>query len=166
LITTIFDNFGYCKEMFIWGADYFYKHIPNFDKGHYLVWDKTLTSNGDADSNSEYELLWTKEKHKRQVLHFNWFRYFGLSKQDGGKRIHPTQKPLQVLTPIIKEYSKQDDMVLDLFGGSGSTLIACEQTNRTCYMMELDPKYCDVIRKRYAKLIDKEDQWQTITPKI
>lgn len=55
----------------------------------------------------------------------------------------------------------------DLFLGSGSTLIACEQTNRTCYGMELDPKYVDVIRKRYAKFIDPdnwESNWQEMTP--
>ena len=56
--------------------------------------------------------------------------------------------------------------VADVFGGSGSTLIACEQTDRTCYMMELDPKYCDVIRKRYAKFIGEEDQWQEATPAV
>ena len=168
LIKTIFDNFGYCKEMFVWGADYFYKLIPDFDKGHFIVWDKTLASNGDAGSNSEYELLWTKEKHKRQVLHFNWFRYFGLSKQDSDKRIHPTQKPLQVLTPIIKSYSKDKGIIIDLFGGSGSTLIACEQTNRICYMMEIDPKYCDVIRKRYWKFThdNKEEGWEEGTKPI
>jgi len=166
LIKSIFDNFGYCKEMFIWGADYFYKLIPEFDKGHFIVWDKTLASNGDAGSNSEYELLWTKEKHKRQVLHFNWFRYFGLSKQDGGKRIHPTQKPLQVLTPIIEGYTKENEIISDIYLGSGSTLIACEQTNRICYGMEIDCRYIDVIRKRYAKFIGKEEDWESATPKI
>src|SRR3990167_3228850 len=62
--------------------------------------------------------------------------------------------------------SKQDGLVLDLFGGSGTTLIACEQLDRTCYMMEIDPAYCDVIRKRYARFIDKEEEWQEITPRI
>lgn len=79
------------------------------------------------------------------------------------KRYHGAQKPIKLLTRAIKNSSKQDDIVLDIFGGSGSTLIACEQTDRICYMMELDPKYCDVIRKRYAKFIEKEDEWQTIT---
>lgn len=170
LINTIFDNFGYCKEMFLWGADYYFELIPQFKQGHYIVWDKTLESNGDADSNSEFELLWTKEKHKRTVLHFNWFRYFGLGKQDMKTREHPTQKPLQVCTPIIEKYSNSGDIVADLFLGSGSTLIACEQTDRTCYGMELDPKYVDVIRKRYAKFIQPDDQlpenWEEITPAI
>jgi len=52
----------------------------------------------------------------------------------------------------MSRYSKENEKVLDLFGGSGSTLIACEQLNRTCYMMELDPKYCDVIIKRWEAL--------------
>ena len=156
LITKIFDNFGYCKEMFLWGADYYFELIPEFKKGHYIVWDKTLESNGDAGSNSEYELLWTKQKHKRIVMHFNWFRYFGLHQQDQNRRIHPTQKPLQVLTPIIEKYSKEKGIIVDLFGGSGSTLIACEQTNRKCYMMELDPHYCQVIIDRWEKLTNME----------
>lgn len=79
---------------------------------------------------------------------------------------HPTMKPLKLVSKAIGNSSKQDDIILDVFGGSGSTLIACEQTNRICYMMELDPKYCDVIRKRYAKFIGKEDSWQTETPVV
>jgi DNA modification methylase len=68
--------------------------------------------------------------------------------------LHPTMKPIALVARAITNSSKQDDIVLDLFGGSGSTLIACEQTNRTCYMMELDPRYCDVIRKRYENYIN------------
>ncbi|NCB28128.1 MAG: site-specific DNA-methyltransferase, partial [Bacteroidia bacterium] len=62
---------------------------------------------------------------------------------------HPTMKPVAIPSRAIQNSSKIGDIVLDLFGGSGSTLIACEQLNRTCYMMELDPKYCDVIIKRW-----------------
>lgn len=81
--------------------------------------------------------------------------------------MHPTQKPISLIVQFIKNNTQsENNSVLDLFGGSGFTLIACEQTNRTCYMMELDPKYCDVIRKRYAKFIGKEEEWQTITPKM
>ena len=65
---------------------------------------------------------------------------------------HPTMKPIKLLARLIKNSSKQDEIILDSFGGSGSTLIACEQLNRTCYMMELDPKYCDVIIKRWETL--------------
>lgn len=87
-------------------------------------------------------------------------------KKPSRNKEHPTMKPTALCSRAIKNSSKFDDIVLDLFGGSGSTLIACEQTNRVCYMMELDPGYCDVIRKRYAKLLGKEDVWQKTTTKI
>jgi len=62
---------------------------------------------------------------------------------------HPTMKPVGLCGYFIANSSKEGDIVLDPFGGSGSTLIACEQTGRTCYIVELDEKYCDVIVKRY-----------------
>ena len=64
---------------------------------------------------------------------------------------HPTMKPLKLLARLIKNSSRQGDIVLDTFGGSGSTLITCEQLGRFCYTMELDPKYADVIVKRWLK---------------
>lgn len=66
--------------------------------------------------------------------------------------LHPTMKPVDMLCQLIKNSSEENQVILDLFGGSGSTLIACEQMNRTCYTMELDPKYCDVIIKRWEAL--------------
>lgn len=66
--------------------------------------------------------------------------------------LHPTMKPLKLLAKLIKNSSRMHENILDLFGGSGSTLIAAEQVQRTCYMMELDPKYCDVIVKRWEEL--------------
>ena len=138
-------------ETFLWGADYFSEYLINKNDGSWIVWDKTLESNGDADSNSEFELCWSRSKHKREVIHYNWFRYFGLSQQDIKTRIHPTQKPIQVITPILDKYSNEENNILDLFGGSGSTLIACEQLNRKCFMMELDPHYVDVIIARWEQ---------------
>ena len=70
---------------------------------------------------------------------------------DKSKNVHPTQKPIFIPEEAILNSSKINDCVLDLFGGSGSTLIACEKTNRRCYMMELDEKYCDVIVKRWQE---------------
>jgi DNA modification methylase len=64
---------------------------------------------------------------------------------------HPTQKPVAIAERAIKNSSKSQNGILDLFGGSGSTLLACEKTNRKCYMMELDPKYIDVIIKRWEQ---------------
>ncbi len=72
------------------------------------------------------------------------------------KYVHPTQKPLRLAERALKKNSEKDDVVVDLFGGSGSTLIACEQLGRACYSMELDPKYVDVIIKRYESYTGKK----------
>jgi site-specific DNA-methyltransferase (adenine-specific) len=84
-----------------------------------------------------------------------------------GDYVHPTQKPTTLAQKAIFNSSKIGETVLDLFGGSGSTLIACEQTNRKCRMMEFDPKYVDVIRRRYAEFKHGEGcNWQELTPVI
>lgn len=71
---------------------------------------------------------------------------------DKSKNVHPTQKPLFLPVEALQNSSKPEDNILDTFGGSGSTLIACEQLNRKCFMMELDPHYCDVIITRWENL--------------
>ena len=76
--------------------------------------------------------------------------------------IHPTMKPVKLMARLIKNSTKQEQLVLDLFGGSGSTLIACEQINRKCFTMEYDPKYCDAILDRWEKLTGEEAE--RITP--
>lgn len=70
--------------------------------------------------------------------------------------LHPTMKPIKLMGYLIKNSSKPNETVMDLFGGSGSTLIACEQLNRTCYMMEYDPKYVDVIIERWEELTNQK----------
>jgi DNA modification methylase len=84
--------------------------------------------------------------------------------RNGSNDFHPTQKPVELPERAINNSSQVGNIVLDLFGGSGSTLIACEKTNRKCRMMELDPKYCDVIRKRWAEFVHGEGcDWQKLT---
>ena len=152
LISTFFDNFGYCKEVFLFGADYFAELLPNKNDGSWLVWDKRKESQADAIG-SEFELIWSKNKHKRRMLRHDWFGFLSSQNaKDAQHRVHPTQKPVTLLADIINQWGDGCDVIVDLYGGSGSTLIACEQLNRTCYMMELDPKYCDVILQRYINL--------------
>jgi site-specific DNA-methyltransferase (adenine-specific) len=71
------------------------------------------------------------------------------AEKQNSAELHPSIKPQGLLAPLIVNSSKKGWNVLDLFGGSGSTLIACEQTGRKCFMMELDPHYVDVIIKRW-----------------
>ena len=96
-----------------------------------------------------FELCWSKNKHKRDIARVKWACVFGTEQEFDHKRYHPTQKPIKLCEWFIKRYSNNDNSILDLFGGSGSTLIACEQLNRKCYMMELDPHYIDVIIQRW-----------------
>lgn len=72
-----------------------------------------------------------------------------VSRGDVSKYVHPTQKPLELIAIPIRNSSKTGDLIVDLFGGSGSTLMTCEQMNRTCHTLELDPIFCDVIKKRF-----------------
>ena len=93
-----------------------------------------------------------KKKHKRIVYDFEWFGF--LSKDDpkeARNRLHPSMKPTKLLTKTIESYSEKNNLIADIYLGSGSTLIACEKTNRICYGMELDTKYCDVIIERWEQ---------------
>ena len=81
--------------------------------------------------------------------------------------VHPSMKPVDMLVYLIQNSSRRGELVLDNFGGSGSTLIACEQTGRKCRMIELDEKYVDVIRKRWAEFTHGEGcDWEALTPAI
>ena len=144
----IFRDFGYCKEIFIWGADYYAERIEKRNEGCFFVWDKRQESS-DSMIGSCFELCWSKQKHKREVVRVLWCGLLGTESQDVRNRIHPTQKPIQLCSWFIEKFSKEDDVIADLFGGSGSTLIAAEQTGRTAYLMEIDPLHVDVTVQRW-----------------
>lgn len=124
------------------------------------VWDKKNAGlNGGGGIGEQWEAIVFSGNFKYMKFGGNVFT----ESREHKNRIdspHPHQKPIKLLVDIL--YFLEGKNILDPFGGSGSTLIACEQTRRTCYMMELDPHYCDVIRKRYAKYIGKEDEWENM----
>lgn len=156
LILTFFENFSYCKEMFLFGADYFAEYLQDKNNGSWLVWDKRKPSQADAIG-SEFELIWSRSKHKRRMLRHDWFGFLSSENSaDARNRIHPTQKPVTLLADIIEQWGKNSNVILDLYGGSGSTLIACEQLNRKCYMMELDAHYVDVIIGRWENFTGRK----------
>jgi len=142
--------FPKCEEMFLWGADYYRNTL--FEGGSWFVWNKMI---GIDRIGNEFELCWSRCRHKRKILDFEWAGFRGMSKSDG-VRLHPTQKPVKLCSWFLTNYSKENNKVIDLFGGSGSTLIACEQTNRVCYMMELDEHYATVILDRWEKLTGEQ----------
>ena len=99
---------------------------------------------------------WYADRSQTTVMEFNKPK-----KND----VHPTMKPVEMLVYLLQNSSKRGDVVLDTFGGSGSTLIACEQTGRVCKTVELDPRYCDAIRRRWAEFKHGEGcDWAKLTP--
>ena len=134
------------KNMIIFGGNYFTDFLP--PKSCWVVWDKQNTGNF-----ADVELAWTSFDKGARLYKFMWNGICreGDRKTEGIKRVHPTQKPVGLIANILNDFCDSNDIILDCFGGSGSTLIACEQTNRNCYMMELSPQYVDVIIDRWEK---------------
>jgi DNA modification methylase len=160
LINTIFACFNDCKEIFIWGADYFAELIPNKNEGSWVVWDKRANGNDNISEDkssdkmygSTFELCWSKNKHKRDIARVKWAGIFGMPSQDTKGRVHPTQKPIELANWFFNKWGKDNDLVADLYLGGGTTMVAAHQLKRKCYGMELDPKYCQVIVDRMRKL--------------
>ena len=84
-----------------------------------------------------------------------WSGHHGMGKNDETRRVHPTQKPVELHEWFFEHFGNNKNVILDLFLGSGSTLIACEKTNRKCYGIEIDPRYCSVILKRWEDYTGK-----------
>lgn len=134
----------------LFGANNFAHDLPNNSK--WIVWYKKPQLDGHRNHFSDCELAWTNMPGKRiDCYHHTWSGMVrrGNRKLELVNRVHPTQKPVGLLTEIIEEYTSHGDVVLDLYGGSGSTLIACEATGRTCLMMELSSDYVEIIQQRY-----------------
>jgi len=146
----IFESWGYCKDIFLWGADYYAELIPRREDGSWLVWDKRDDGNLDEMFGSAFELCWSKKLHKREIIRVRWGGVFGTETQDIKKRIHPNQKPLQVISWILERYTK--NIVVDPFLGSGTTMIAAEMSSRICYGLEISENYCAVILQRCADM--------------
>lgn len=149
LILSVLNNFSYCKEIFLWGADYYSELLEGKNDGSWFVWDKRLDESADKMYGSCFELVWSKAKHKRDIARVKWAGIFGTEQEFDHKRHHPTQKPINLVLWFFERFAKKEAIVTDLFGGSGSTLIACEQTGRACRMMELSEHYVDVIIHRW-----------------
>lgn len=121
-----------------------------------IVWDKKQPGLGYMAYRRQCEFILYVRDIPFKKGNNQDFDLWSISRDNGKDYVHGTQKPILVPARAIKNSSKQEQTVLDLFGGSGSTLIACEQLNRKCYMMELDEKYCQVIINRWEQLTNKK----------
>lgn len=148
IIKDITDN------QVIFGGNYFTDFLP--PRACWLVWNKHAVANFAA-----FELAWTSYTSPAKMYDFLWAGLCkrGSKKDEGVKRVHPTQKPVGMLCMILEDFTEENDTVLDCFGGSGSTLIACEKLNRQCYMVEYEPYYIDVIIKRWEDYTGKKAEF-------
>lgn len=159
------EALGKVRQMLVWNKnaftmghqDYQWKHeacIYGWTDGgsHYFVDDRTQAT---VIEDKRIDINKLKKEEMRDLLREIFSDKVSTTVIDENKPArnadHPTMKPLKLLARLIKNSSRQGDIVLDTFGGSGSTLITCEQLGRSCYTMELDPKYADVIVKRWLK---------------
>jgi 16S rRNA G966 N2-methylase RsmD len=146
LLISMFSNSSHIW----WGANHYSNdaNLPNAKC--WITWDKQ-ESNNHIDQ-ADCELAWTNIDSPARIFHHLWAG-FRRDSEVGEKRVHPTQKPVQLINEILQHFKKvKSELILDVFLGSGSTMVASHQLKRKCYGMELDPKYCQVIIDRMKKL--------------
>lgn len=159
-ILKIFENIrkynkgAYYVCFYRLGLDYIFRALDKLNNRYkaLIIWNKGNHTLSNSDYMSKYEPIvygwFASHLFYGNRSNFDIWDIERTKKND----LHPTMKPVDLVVQAIKNSSKTEDIILDLFGGSGTTLIAAEQMNRMCYMMELDPKYCDVIIKRWESL--------------
>lgn len=138
------------KNQIIFGGNYFVEYLKN--SPCWIVWDKLNTGNF-----ADCELAWTSFKSAVRKYEFLWNGMLQQNMQNKEKRIHPTQKPVDLFGQIIRDYSKENDLVLDCFSGSGTTAIACHRLNRRFICIEKDKEYWEASCKR---LEDEQRQYR------
>lgn len=148
-LSKIFAQFD---NVVAFGANCFPNHLPH--RGRWIVWDKRVDENADRMLGSPFELAWTSKTSGFDRIYR--VQHGGVVNADGAneRRVHPTQKPIRLLRSIIEDYS--DGAIVDLFLGSGTTLLAADSLGRKCFGMEISPQYCDVIVKRWENLTGKK----------
>lgn len=144
------DNIYLCLDFEALGLLYEVRGVPD----SLIVWKKQHFGMGNG-YRRQYELVAFYGQFDSTEETDVW----EIDRDNTSEYDHPTQKPVKLPARAIKNSSKPEDIVLDLFGGSGSTLIAAEQLDRKCYMMEIDPEYCEVIKQRWEDYTGKEAEY-------
>ena len=144
-IKEIFDEiFRVSKNQIIFGGNYFWSIIP--PPKSYIIWDKRC---GFLENNfADCEFIWSSFKKPARIIRYLWAGLFQQNMGDKEVRFHPTQKPIDILTEIINKHTNRDDLILDCFAGSGSTLVASKKLGRNFIGCEISEKYCKISHQR------------------
>ncbi|MCL2625130.1 MAG: site-specific DNA-methyltransferase, partial [Planctomycetaceae bacterium] len=152
------------RAAYIWGGYRNYANYPaalkanGFHFAQAIIWNKMHPVMNRKDFMSCYELCfycWKEGAAHKFFGQNNERDLWEVKKEPSQKTVHPTQKPVELAVRAIQLSSMPGENVLELFGGSGSTLIACEQTGRNCFAMEIDEAFCDVIVQRWQEFTGK-----------
>lgn len=135
---------GMAKHNIIFGANYFADKLPR--SSGWIVWYKRHDE-WDRTTFAECELAWSDFQMPSRMYNIVWMGIIKEGEHDA--RVHPTQKPVKLMANLINDFTEENNNIIDCYAGSGSTIIACEQTSRSCYAMEINPHYCDVTVKRW-----------------
>jgi len=138
------------KNQIIFGANNFSNFLPN--SRCWVVWDKRTEKKYNNDF-ADCELIWTSFDKPARVIRFLWSGMLQGDMKNKEKRLHPTQKPIFVISELIKMFTKEGDKVIDCFMGTGSTLVACKQLKRDFVGIELHEKYFKIAQERLQQNI-------------
>lgn len=130
------------KEQVIFGGNYYTDFLP--PSSCWVVWDK---ENGETDF-ADCELAWCSKKSAVRIVRYKWQGMLQGNMKNKEERIHPTQKPLPIIEWILNKYTKEGDLILDPFIGSGTTAVACHKLKRKYIGFELDEEYFNLASKR------------------
>jgi len=139
IVFNVLDDYFNNSTTVIWVKDHFTLGRSKYHNQYEPCWFGWVDTGNNFIDDRKLTNVWNCNRPKKSEL-------------------HPTMKPIELCEKAVKHGSKSNQIVLDLFGGSGSTMIACEKNNRKCYMMELDPKYIDVIIKRWEQYTGQKAQ--------
>lgn len=150
ILTTYVDGFVFICTTWKVLDEWLPLFKQNFELSNMVIWNKGGGGIGDLKKTflTDYEVILVSHQGK-ELKGKRIGSVWNIPKDSANSYDHATQKPIKLSAMAMKETTQSNSIVLDVFGGSGSTLMACEQLNRICYMMELDEKYCDVIIKRW-----------------
>jgi DNA modification methylase len=149
---TLLQVFQGARTVLLWGADWYYDRLP--PGGCFVIWNKRTQPGMKEMLGNHFETCWSREKRRRVVYDHQWAGF--TARNRGFRREHPTEKPIALIAQMMQDFDDDFELIADPFLGSGTTLIAAEQLDRRCFGLEIEPRYCDVIVRRWQALTGEQ----------